>query len=151
MKTVQEIIKKYWLILVILGTVIVGVVALLISGQDTKNQQQTPTPTESPVSPSPTAPPAAQSGIGPNPSGTEDQIAQQKQGLDQNQKDYPLAALLPYKTSLFTIDHYRGPRQLVVITESGADEKTITKEINTWLISNGQAASSHQIIWTTNN
>jgi hypothetical protein len=150
MINIKEIIKKYWLIMVVLGAVVIGVVALLIGGQNTKNQDQIPepTPTEGPIIPSPTAPPAAQSGFGPNPSGSEEQTAIQNQELQQNQKDYPLANLLPYKTDLFAIDHYRAPRQLVVIIQKESDEVVATKEINKWLVSNGQAASSHQIIWT---
>jgi hypothetical protein len=148
-----EIIKKYWLIIIIFVAAVIGITVLIISGQGENNQNQKlqPTPiTESRVAATPTAPPAAKSGFGPNPIGST-QIELQIQELEQNKKDYPLATVLPYKTDLFTIDHYRGPRLLVVIVKKESDEKAAGLQIGEWLVKNGFDANSHQIIWTISN
>ena len=145
----KEIIKKYWLVIVILLVAVIGLVALFVGGPkaNTQNQQPTPTVQELPTQ-APTAPPAAAKGYGPNPPGSANQIDQQKQQLEQNQKDYPLAALLPYRTDLFTVDHYRSPLKLVVIVKKVEDEKEAQMEIENWLVKNRLAPDSHQIIWS---
>ena len=148
-----EKLKKYWMVVAVLVTVIIALVALMISSRNidqTQNQQATPTTVTRETSiPTPTAPPAAGSGFGPNPSGSADQINRQNQELEQNQKDYPLAGILPYQTALFTVDHYRAPLQLVVIIKKESNKNLVTEMINNWLVENGLKANSHQIIWTT--
>ena len=58
---------------------------------------------------------------------------------------YPLYSLLPYKGKDFLIDSYSEPLTLNVITAGNI--KTITKEINKWLILNNIATESHKLIF----
>lgn len=149
----KEIIKRYWLIIIILVAVIIGIISLLVSGENNNNQNQEfqLTPTNVQITITPTAPPAAKSGFGPNLATDTGQIKLQNQELDQNRNDYPLAGLLPYKTNLFTIDHYRGPRQLVVMIKKETDKNVVQEKINNWLLGNKFEATSHKIIWTISN
>lgn len=145
-----EIIKKYWLAGVILVVAIAGLVVLWLTGPKTSNQGAQPTPTVIQTKPTPTIPVVV--GYGPfAPGESTDQITKNVQQLAQNKKDYPLASLLPYTTSLFTIDHYRSPRLLVVIVKSAADEKVATDGVGKWLVEKGLAANSHQIVWQIGN
>jgi hypothetical protein len=150
-----EIIKKYWLVEVILVVAIIGLVVLWVSSPKTGNQKQNtiPAPTNTvQIIPSLTPPPAAGVGYGPFvPGESTDQITSHVQQLEQNKNDYPLAALLPYKTDLFTVDHYRSPRLLVVMVKSASDEKIAGQQVGEWLVKNGLAANSHQIVWVISN
>ena len=145
-----EIIKKYWLIEIILIASVMGLAVLWLttSGAGNQSQKVLPTPTAVRLQPSPTPPPAAKVGYGPfAPGESSDQITSHVQQLEQNKNDYPLAALLPYTTDLFSIDHYRSPRLLVVTVKSATDEKTAGLQVGEWLAKNGFAADSHQIVW----
>jgi hypothetical protein len=146
MNNMSEIIKKYWLILLILGVAIFGLIVFWATSEKTQRSEQGPqTIPTGVIRPSPTLEPM---GYGPfKPGQSTDQITKNVQQLEQNKNDYPLAALLPYTTDLFSIDHYRSPRLLVVIVKSGADEKTAGQLVGGWLIKNGFAADSHQIVW----
>lgn len=58
---------------------------------------------------------------------------------------YPLYNLLPYQGKDFLVDSYSEPLTLNVITSGNI--KTITKEINKWLIKNNVATESHKFIF----
>jgi hypothetical protein len=155
MNIMLEIVKKYWLIELILAIAVIGLVVLWVTSPKVGNQGQVaqPTPeTAVQIKPSPTPPVAATVGYGPfAPGDSTGQITSHVQQLQQNQNDYPLANLLPYKTDLFTIDHYRDVRLLVVIIKSAADEKAAADGVGKWLVENGLAANSHQIVWQIGN
>ena len=90
----------------------------------------------------------ARLGYGPfGPEDASDEITQHVEQSEKNQNDYPLASLLPYKTDLFTIDHYRSPRLLVVMINNETDKKTAIDGVDKWLVENGFTADSHQIVW----
>ena len=145
-------IKKYWLAEVVLAVAIVGLVVIWITGPKNNNQNQDVLPAPSEVQASPTPPPAAAQGYGPfAPGDATDQITQHVLQEQQNKNDYPLAGLLPHKTDLFTIDHYRDVRLLVVIVKNEADEKAATDGVDKWLVQNGFAADSHKIVWQIGN
>jgi hypothetical protein len=154
----KEWLRKNWMILGAVTAVVAAVVAGLV-GYQTSNQNKTTvikqikteiTPTVSLVTPTlvpvdKTAPPAARYGQGPNSSPQEQ--AQQAADIAKNEEDYPLADLLPYKGDIFTIDHYREPKTLVVIVANAVNETAAEKEIKVWLKSNGAAPDSHTIVW----
>lgn len=154
----KEWIKKNW---IVIGAVTVVLTALIVGLAGYKNGNQNrktvvkqvpiilPTrtiePTATLAADSLTAPPAAIYGRGPNSNPKEQ--AQQEAELLQNQRDYPLVDVLPYKGSDFTIDHYRDPKTLVVIVTNISDKTTVETEVNEWLIRNGQLSGSHKIVW----
>lgn len=144
----KEIIKKYWLVIVILGVVIIAIISLIISSKDSKNGENRPEVTKTPTISTPTPPPAAREGFGPELTKSDELIKTQTEELDQNKRDYPLASELPYTTELFTIDHYRDARKLVVIIKSGTNKELVTQKIYRWLKENGFEENSHEIIWT---
>lgn len=144
----KEIIKKYWLVIVILGVVIIAIISLIISSKDGKNGEIRPEVTKTPTISTPTPPPAAREGFGPELTKSDELIKTQTEELDQNKRDYPLASELPYATELFTIDHYRDARKLVVIIKSGTNKELVTQRIYRWLKENEFEENSHEIIWT---
>lgn len=144
----KEILKKYWLVVIIFGVVIVAIISLIISGKETKEEDVKPETTKAPVVSTPTPPPAAREGFGPELTKSEELIKTQTEELDQNKRDYPLASELPYSTELFTVDHYREARKLVVIIKKGTNKEVVTQKINRWLKEYGFEEGSHEIIWT---
>jgi hypothetical protein len=142
-------IKKWWLLGVAFGVLILMIIALNSSSKNKSNNSATPTPSiVSTITPiTPTAPPAASVGFGPNIGTNTVEIAKQEKELAQNKLDYPLANKLPYKTSDFIIDHYRLPKTLVVIIYDENKKTEIEQMINNWLVDNGSVANSHKIIW----
>lgn len=144
----KEVVKKYWLVLVIFGVVMMAIISLIISGKESKDGEIQPETTKTPIVSTPTPPPAARVGFGPELTKSEELIKTQTEELDQNKRDYPLASELPYTTELFTVDHYREARKLVVIIKSGTSKEVVTQKIYKWLIENGFEENSHEIIWT---
>ena len=59
---------------------------------------------------------------------------------------YPLIDLLPYKGKDFVVDSYNAPLTLSVITTGNI--KTVTKEVNKWMIKNKVATESHKLIFS---
>jgi hypothetical protein len=154
----REWIKKNWIIIgaaaVLLAALTVGLVEYKNGNQNKKKTvKQIPIilptgivePTPTLAADNLTAPPAAIYGRGPNSNPKEQ--AQQEAELLQNQRDYPLVDVLPYKGSDFTVDHYREPKTLVVIVTNTSNKTTVETEVNEWLVRNGQLNGSHKIIW----
>jgi len=150
MENMIEIIKKYWLIIIIVGVVLIGIITLMLGSKKNTNvntEQKQVTgilPTIDRTNPTPL--PLANNGVGPKNTAAE--MALQKKELEQNKNDYPLASILPYKTDLFTIDHYRGARKLVIIIKKDTDKSTATEGIKTWLQSKGFGPTSHEFIFS---
>ena len=157
------LIKKYWLVGVVFGVVLVMIFVILSDSSDKNSQGSTKMISGSPtistttnkVSPTialpnseslPTAEPAAKFGHGPDSSPQE--IKKQSLELEKNKSDYPLADKLPYKTSILKVDYYQAPKTLEVVIANESDKAAAQDEINKWLKDNGFDPSSHTIVWT---
>ena len=64
----------------------------------------------------------------------------------QNNENYPLWELLPYKGKDFTIDRYAKPKVLVIKTGS-VNKNLISQEVYKWMKENKVATESHKLVF----